>query len=517
MTPYEDLPKGRVILIVGPDGAGKSTLAVRLQDRLVSKRQVIRFHHRPGVLPRLGGTQFVSKPQFQSPYSRTLSVVKLAYIYLDMVLGWFLQVRPVVRRGGVVIVERGWWDLAVDPIRYRIQPFPRLITLLGRLLPGPNLIVILEDSEELLYSRKPELRRSELRRQMEMWRTIKAPGRKLILSGSRPVAQLVDVIEEEAWAGDANVKEEDAKWVSLPPGNERWYLPSGPRAVSKASLKLYQPMTFSGRALWEIARVAAASGIFRLVPNRTLPCQFPFRISQYWSDGNSRVALARANHPNRYVALLMDQDGKHRVIVKIALDERGRDDLQAEAEAIHSWGSRLGSGALAPTILEQEEGLLLLRAEEWKHRMRPWMLPTEVAGALGNLFRAGKSEGDPVQGAAHGDCAPWNLLLTDRGWVLLDWESFNTEAPAFFDVFHYVVQASGLLGKPSHEAILRGLDGRGWIGAAIMAYANAACLDIGTAQKALIQYLKRTERCSGEIDPNWHETRQRLLRATEGS
>ena len=64
--------------------------------------------------------------------------------------------------------------------------------------------------------------------------------------------------------------------------------------------------------------------------------------------------------------------------------------------------------------------LLLLEAVEWSPRLRPWVLPSEVAFALGRAFAASADGGD--RGMAHGDFAPWNLLRTSDGWVLVDWE-----------------------------------------------------------------------------------------------
>jgi hypothetical protein len=58
-----------------------------------------------------------------------------------------------------------------------------------------------------------------------------------------------------------------------------------------------------------------------------------------------------------------------------------------------------------------------------------------------------------------------------------------------FDLFHYVVQSHVLLGYPSGRAILRGVAGEGWIGAAIRAYAEATGLAPAHTNAAFRHYL----------------------------
>jgi len=144
------------------------------------------------------------------------------------------------------------------------------------------------------------------------------------------------------------------------------------------------------------------------------------------------------------------------------------------------------------------------------------VLPKDVAEGLGRAFsRWREIEGD---GAAHGDCAPWNLLRTRDGWVLVDWEEGMLGAPPFYDLAHYVVQAHVLLGTPTFDELSGGADAP-WLSAAIRAYAVGSGEAISTWRTHLIEYL----RASAEgLDPSDAEqlrglvARQQLREATEG-
>ena len=86
-------PAGFTILIVGPDGAGKSTLAAALPELLKGPfKKHAASHWRPGILPRPGclvgrSAPDTSTPTPRSPFGRIASLLLLAYYWADFVLG----------------------------------------------------------------------------------------------------------------------------------------------------------------------------------------------------------------------------------------------------------------------------------------------------------------------------------------------------------------------------------------------------------------------------------------------
>lgn len=178
---------GRLVLLVGPDGSGKSTLAGRLVHELSGRFNGTRqLHWRPTVLPHAGaflGRSIgdTSKPHAKVPHGRLLSLLVLLYYWLDFFLGGWLKIAVLRRRGGLIVMERGWQDIAVDARRYRLQVSPKLVFALARLLPRPDLILVLEASTDVLLGRKQELSASELERQSAAWRRVRFPRRSRVV------------------------------------------------------------------------------------------------------------------------------------------------------------------------------------------------------------------------------------------------------------------------------------------------------------------------------------------------
>jgi energy-coupling factor transporter ATP-binding protein EcfA2 len=490
-------PTGLFALVVGPDGSGKSTLARQLPALCEGTfRRSAWYHWRPGLLPRASSLLNrdkgdVSEPHARPPHGRGVSLALLGYDWLDSLLGGWLKVWPLRARTGLVVMERGWWDMIVDPRRYRLDVPAGLIRLLGAVLPQPDLTFILESPPEVLQGRTAEIAGDELERQVSSWRTSLPTGvRQVYLDASRPIEEVAQEAREavlrllEARA----VSRLGGGWASLPRRSaSRWLLPRGPKPSATAGLAIYQPTTTRALAGWGAARLLASVGGFRLLPRAAAPARPVREALAAHVPPRGTVAVARTAHPGRHVALIVDERGERHGVAKVATDADAAAALDREAARIEAFGKLLPRPLAAPRILAREGGLLLLEAVPWRVRPRPWRLDEEVAWALGAFFRRGAHQAAPLLGPAHGDCAPWNLLRTEGGWVLIDWEDASGAQPPFYDLFHYIAQAHVLLGRPSWPAVLDGFrDGAGWVGRAVRAYADGA----GIARKDATEFLE---------------------------
>jgi thymidylate kinase len=521
-------PSGWSVLIVGPDGSGKSTLARTLVDSLGGVfRSHATFHWRPGLLPRPGAVVGRAEADPTTPHARSshgliLSVTLLFYYWLDFLLGGWLRVWPARLRTRLVVTERGWWDLAVDPRRYRLDVSPRLVRALGTLLPHPDVALVLEAPPKVVLARKAELPESEIDRQSAAWRENLPPRLRAIpLDASLPAHAVAEKTREESLRvlETRAARRLGAGWVEVHlKGELRWWLPRGSSAVAAKALSVYQPVTVRGRVAWEAAGLAARAGGFRLLRRGEAPPLLVREALASHLPPRSTLAVGRANHPGRYVAAIVDRAGSCHGIAKVATGPAGVEALRTEAEAIETFGSLLSPPLAAPRILVNEPGVLLLEAVPWRPRLRPWRLERDVAGALGALFRSKAREDGVRLGPAHGDCAPWNLLQTEEGWVLIDWESASGEATPFYDLCHYVIQGHTLLGRPSWKEVRAGfLHRTGWVGAAVRAYAEGAEVPADEAVSFLEAYLRASgSRMEAEGERAGGVVRSRLLREIAG-
>ncbi len=502
-------PTGLIVVVVGADGSGKSTLAENLPEACDGLfRRSLRVHWRPGLLPRPGAllarpSRDPSLPHAQPPHGRAASLALLGYYWLDSLAGGWTRLKTTQARTGLVLIERGWWDVAVDPGRYRLNVPPSAVRILGWFLPYPDLAIVLDAPGSVASERKAELPAEEFDRQTRAW-SVSLPRAvpAVHLDARRPAGEVIEAARKEIVRklSARAYRRLGAGWSSLPSrGRDRWLFPRGPRGAVHDSMLIYQPVTVRGRIGWEMARWLGSLGAFHLLPRGDAPASVLRDALAPHLPPRASLALSRANHQARVVAIVVADDDDP-VVIKIATEDEGKDALSREARALTTLATGLPPPLSAPELLKEEAGVLVERAVRWRPRSEPWRMPIEVAFALGAFFRQGASrDAGVLAGPAHGDCAPWNLLRTDDSWVLVDWEDARERAPAFLDLFHYLVQSSALLRQPAPDAIIEGVHRRGWIGALVEAYADGAGVASTQAPGLLIAYLDASIR---RLSPN---------------
>jgi thymidylate kinase len=521
----ERLRGGGVIRVAGPDGSGKTTLTRELARTVFADGPVLLVHHRRGIgrLPARQSLGPTTEPHRHTPYPSLVALGKTAYLFFDFLVGWFATIRPLARSGAWVILQRDWWDLLVDPRRYRLRPIPRLGRFLGRLLPACDLTLVLEADADVILARKAELPAEELARQRAAWRDLFPPSPSCVyLDAAQPATEVLRCAAVAIAQGlsDQGGSRHAAGWVALPPGHEpRWWLPRGPRSVAKAGLNVYHPVTLKGRIGWEAARSMSSLGGFRVLPRVAAPPQAIREAAEPYIPTGGSLSVAGTNHAGRAVALIVAADGSSVAVAKIATHDEGRQALGREARNLERLRGLLSPPLSAPRILGRGDGVLVLEAVQWQARWQPWRMPEDVAFALGAFFRSGAGAlADRYYfGLSHGDVAPWNLLKTSAGWVLIDWEDAQERQAPFYDLVHFLVQSHALLGRPSQRVLLRGLlENKSWIGAAVAAYARGAQMSADTVRPHLFTYLEESIERIDARAPDGRKgirARRRLLKA----
>jgi thymidylate kinase len=167
-------PSGILVAVLGPDGVGKSTVLEGLaQEFVVPLRRRRLFHWRPQVLARRKDNRPVTDPHGQMPRGSLVSMAYLSVFFADCWAGYLFVVRPRLVRSGFVQFDRYFHDVLVDPRRYRYGGPKWFAAFLCRLVPEPDLVILLDADEDLIRARKTELPRSEIQRQRQSYRQLR--------------------------------------------------------------------------------------------------------------------------------------------------------------------------------------------------------------------------------------------------------------------------------------------------------------------------------------------------------
>ncbi len=176
-------PTGLFVVVLGPDGAGKSTVIDHLVQTVgpAFKRHRI-FHWRPMLLWRRKTTRLTTQPHSHPPHLSWWSSARLIAHLLDYWFGYWLVIRPLLARVGLVLFDRYFDDMLIDPKRYRYGGPLWLVRMLRPLIPKPDLILVLDATEKVVSARKQELAPSEVRRQRRLYAKCmkKYPGTRII-------------------------------------------------------------------------------------------------------------------------------------------------------------------------------------------------------------------------------------------------------------------------------------------------------------------------------------------------
>src|SRR6185437_8308238 len=163
-------PDAPWFVVLGPDGSGKST-AIESAGAALARTfwgvQVL--HFRPRVLP--GRQGLTTTPHEQVPYNIPRSCAKLAFFLLDWWIGLY-KINRMRAKNCLVLMDRHYVDLQVDPKRYRSRAPEWLVRMAGWFVPKPNAWVILEASPETLQKRKGEISNSEAARLRMLYRKV---------------------------------------------------------------------------------------------------------------------------------------------------------------------------------------------------------------------------------------------------------------------------------------------------------------------------------------------------------
>jgi thymidylate kinase len=183
------------IVILGPDGVGKSSVVRELLDRLNQGNNIVKMRYlKPQIVfARRGEPVTINPDPHGKPCRSTLT--SIAKIVVWLMEEWYAHLLWD-RRDALLICDRYYHDLLVDPVRYRYGGPMWMAKIIGILMPQPELWVLLDAPVEVLQARKQEVSWSESSRQRQAYKDFVARQRVHIIADSSQTLNRV-VLEVE--------------------------------------------------------------------------------------------------------------------------------------------------------------------------------------------------------------------------------------------------------------------------------------------------------------------------------
>ncbi len=187
-------PDGVSVVFLGPDGAGKSSTIEAIGPKLadIFPRSGCRGFA-PGLLAFLRrGKGSTSEPHGRPARSLPASLSRLVYWFAYHTFS-FLPLRLALARSTLVLYDRHFVDILVDQKRYRYGGPIWMLQLLWRIIPKPDLVILLDAPPEILQARKQEVPLEITARQRQAYLTLvqNLPNGRIV-DASQPLARVID-------------------------------------------------------------------------------------------------------------------------------------------------------------------------------------------------------------------------------------------------------------------------------------------------------------------------------------
>lgn len=161
----------------GPDGSGKTTVIDQILERLAPVFRTAHkyYHFRPLIIGNLSEVAHSAglKKEVDRDYGNPHrggktgvinSLLRLTYLSIDYIIGYFIKVKTSTRITRFVIFDRYYTDIICDSRRCRINLNYKFLYWFGKLfIPSLDYNILLTARSETILARKRELNEEDIR------------------------------------------------------------------------------------------------------------------------------------------------------------------------------------------------------------------------------------------------------------------------------------------------------------------------------------------------------------------
>lgn len=166
--------RGAFIVLVGPDGVGKTSVAAEL----VRLTGGVYCHFQPPLWRKWDSpvTGQLRNPATRARSSKAGSIVRITRNLIRFWIGYLTSVRPALSAGTTVIADRWAYGYIAKPYDLRYTASSRVSRVVIRWFPRPDLIAALVAPAEVIVDRKPELDVESAARDLVAWSSLPVAG-----------------------------------------------------------------------------------------------------------------------------------------------------------------------------------------------------------------------------------------------------------------------------------------------------------------------------------------------------
>jgi thymidylate kinase len=185
--------RGLSVVFLGTDGSGKSSVVSAIRQQWSPAFCGTARHTFPPALRQRGGSETNSTPHAAAPRSWAASVTRaIAYWFVYYTVGFYFATRRTLARQTLILYDRHLVDALVDARRYRYAGPQWLLRLIWRLIPKPDLVVLLDAPAEVVRARKQEVSQEEIARQRDAYRALVAAlPNGHVVDAARPLERVI--------------------------------------------------------------------------------------------------------------------------------------------------------------------------------------------------------------------------------------------------------------------------------------------------------------------------------------
>lgn len=164
--------KGKFIVLVGPDGVGKTTLAYIITDLLKDYYRGIKYFHfipkkliDARKLDTITQKNKISFDDISNP--KIISLLRIFRNTIRFNLNYFKIIYYIYKQN-LIIGDRYFYNYFFYPSSMKYSASKEIVNFFYKLIPKPKFIFFIEASPEIIHNRKKELTKDEILKQLNL-------------------------------------------------------------------------------------------------------------------------------------------------------------------------------------------------------------------------------------------------------------------------------------------------------------------------------------------------------------